>query len=137
MRTLSPCRLLVLGRAYFFRFLSLVADFKPRLERLKELRRKQTELTLLDAQADYSLSAHRMLGEEDVAKMQQQLDKSKARRGGRRAASPEGSSSASACRTPSMSSERAGRLLTPLKKERRKAVAYEDAGSFKRGEPSR
>ena len=102
VRTLSPCRLLVLGPAYFFRFLSLVKDFKPRLKRLKELRQKQTELTVLEAQADYSLGGNRTMHEEDVAKMHQLEQRVAARRA-------RGSASEGTLRTPTMSSERMAR----------------------------
>lgn len=47
VRSVTPCTLLVLGRAQFNHFLQLVPDFKPRLRRLKELRRKQTEINLV------------------------------------------------------------------------------------------
>jgi len=47
VRSASPCTLLVLGRAQFKLFLQRVPDFKPRLRRIKELRKKQTEINLV------------------------------------------------------------------------------------------
>ena len=78
-------------------------DFKPRLKRLKELRQKQTELTVLEAQADYSLGGNRTMHEEDVAKMHQ-LEQRVAARRARGSSSSEGT-----LRTPTMSSERMAR----------------------------
>ena len=46
VRTLSPCKMLVVARRQFSKFLALVPDIRQRLERTKQLRKKQSELTV-------------------------------------------------------------------------------------------
>ena len=80
VRTLSPCKMLVVSRRAFPKFLTLVPDIRQRLERTKQLRKKQSELNLLMAQeredrkavsrfdAGLSPEGRRMLRQATVAK---------------------------------------------------------------------
>ena len=47
IRTRTPCKMLVLSKPQFGRFLGVVSDFKHRLRRTKELRQKESELNEL------------------------------------------------------------------------------------------
>ena len=56
--------MLVLSKPQFAKFLQLVSDFKHRLRRTKELRKKQSELNVASKTENYSIAAHRELDEE-------------------------------------------------------------------------
>jgi len=64
IRTRTPCKMLVLSKPQFAKFLQLVSDFKHRLRRTKELRKKQSELNVASKTENYSIAAHRELDEE-------------------------------------------------------------------------
>ena len=64
IRTRTPCKMLVLSKPQFAKFLQLVSDFKHRLRRTKEPRKKQSELNVASKTENYSIAAHRELDEE-------------------------------------------------------------------------
>ena len=65
IRTRTPCKMLVLNKPQFGRFLSVVSDFKQRLRRTKELRQKESELNVQNRTENYSIDAHRVLDEDE------------------------------------------------------------------------
>ena len=80
VHTITTAKLLYLSRQHFGKFLSLVPDFRKRMTRTKEVRKKQSELNLLMAQeredrkavsrfdAGLSPEGRRMLRQATVAK---------------------------------------------------------------------
>ena len=75
VRTLSPCKMLVVSRRAFPKFLTLVPDIRQRLERTKQLRKKQSELTVQYNEDSEEVKADQFRRNENDARRGSDLQK--------------------------------------------------------------